>query len=179
MQRRTQILLTAAIVGSATVAFAVLRSGDDATAKVAGARSDARNAPSTDTTEAASNVVTARLRSATYVEPPTPQTLATWFRELPRAEDLPADVHFSPPGISRAGERFGTIVEAVQANPSYREEAAQFFGRCSEDTTVLDGIRALCLHNWREYRASVEAVEPRVDEHIKRIASFLPKRPQN
>jgi hypothetical protein len=107
---------------------------------------------------------------------PAGQTLSTWFEELPRASGLPADVHHAPPGIARAGERFGAIVEAAKRSRVFRDEAARFFGACAEDVTVLDGIRALCLHNWREFRPSDGSDEPTTDERIRRIADFLPKR---
>jgi hypothetical protein len=107
------------------------------------------------------------------------KTLSTWFEELPRASGLPADVHHAPPGIARAGERFGAIVEAAKRSRAFRDEAARFFGACAEDVTVLDGIRALCLHNWREFRPSEGSDEPATDERIRRIADFLPKRPGN
>lgn len=122
-------------------------------------------------------VSTVHATAPSTATPPPPETLTTWYRELPRIEGLPADVHFAPSGVAQAGERFGAIFEAARANPNYRPEAAAFFGRCVEDGTVLDGIRALCLHNWREFRA-VDAAEPRADERIRRIADFLPKNPK-
>jgi hypothetical protein len=110
---------------------------------------------------------------------PVGETLSTWFDELPRASGLPADVHHAPPGIARSGERFGAIVEAAKRSRAFRAEAARFFRTCAEDVTVLDGIRALCLYNWRDFRPSDGGDEPATDERIRRIADFLPKRPGN
>ena len=110
-------------------------------------------------------------------EVPSSATLSVWFQELPRANNLPADVHFAPAGVARAGERFGAMYDAAKKTPAFRDSAARFFGACAEDTTVLDGIRALCLHNWREFRPSSAAV-PVTDERIQRIADFLPKNPR-
>lgn len=112
-------------------------------------------------------------------EVPSSATLSVWFQELPRASQLPEDVHFAPPGVARAGERFGAMYDAAKKTPAFRDTAAQFFSTCAEDTTVLDGIRALCLHNWREFRPPSAVRIPVTDDRIQRIADFLPKNPRS
>lgn len=176
MRRRTQMAIGLGAVLAVALPFWRSRGAE---APVTGERRGALGIPTVvDWADTSDGEPPAAARNRAVVIPPSPETLGTWFHELPRAEDLPEDVHFAPPGIARAGEHFGAIVEAVRANPSYRDEAARFFGRCVEDTTVLDGIRSLCLHNWRDFRPSEDAPEPRADVRIRRIADFLPKNPR-
>lgn len=125
----------------------------------------------------------AQARGAAAIDTPRHKPVAgtdldRTFSQLPRTEVARRaakrdGLHEAPPEVGEMGERFGILLEEMRDGMISHAEAATFFRRCAEDTEVLDGMRALCLHNWRYVTGNAKGVLA-MEERIARIADFLP-----
>jgi len=71
-----------------------------------------------------------------------------------------SQVHRTPSPLVAAAESLGEVEEAVEANPSLRPHAIEFYQQCAIKDELASTIRALCYHNWKTHSRETELPIP-------------------